>query len=143
MDFPYYIERNKNIIHEVFAEASHSETLEKLFLVRNFLGDVYACKVLPSQGKSNSVKKSQDDLKTSFKTKSPTRTSKTINNVKIGASYSHRKGGIYTVVGVGNILNEAVTFVFYKDSSGDFWARPFSMWFELVDGKPRFQEIIN
>ncbi|MCL2369375.1 MAG: DUF1653 domain-containing protein [Alphaproteobacteria bacterium] len=72
--------------------------------------------------------------------------------VKVGAKYKHYKGNIYEVIAMGVHTETKEGLVIYRATYGTaclndkyaadtVWVRPATMWNELVDGIPRFQEI--
>ncbi|MCE0742876.1 DUF1653 domain-containing protein [Acetobacter sicerae] len=53
--------------------------------------------------------------------------------------YRHYKGGLYTVLHtVRHSETEEWLVIYRSEAHGTLWARPLSMWTELVDGRPRF-----
>jgi len=56
--------------------------------------------------------------------------------------YRHYKGGLYSVICVGRHSETEEWLVTYRaEASGTYWVRPLSMWQEMVDGFPRFEQI--
>ena len=58
--------------------------------------------------------------------------------------YRHFKGGTYKVVGVAIHTETQDGLVLYKDVNNPhniIWARPVSMWNDMVNGKKRFELI--
>jgi hypothetical protein len=57
--------------------------------------------------------------------------------------YQHFKGGLYYVVGMGKHSETQEDLVVYRDSKGEFWLRPISMFNEHVEkdgyNGPRFK----
>ena len=64
------------------------------------------------------------------------------NDVPVGI-YKHYKGNYYNVFGTGIHTETNEKLVFYSDTDGNFFCRPLSMWFELVNGNPRFVRVIK
>lgn len=67
--------------------------------------------------------------------------------IKIGATYRHYKGNLYTVITIAKHSETGEDMVVYQALyAGEFpfgqtWARPAKMWNELVNGVPRFAEV--
>ena len=59
--------------------------------------------------------------------------------------YRHYKGGLYIVEGVArHTENTGEDLVIYESlDTHRLWARPASMWYDKVDGKPRFELIVE
>lgn len=47
--------------------------------------------------------------------------------------YRHFKGGVYEVLGLARHSETEEWLVLYKNQSGDWWVRPYSMFFELIN----------
>lgn len=47
--------------------------------------------------------------------------------------YKHFKGNLYEVIGIAKHSETLEELVIYKDSEGNLWARPKSMFFEKVN----------
>ncbi len=55
--------------------------------------------------------------------------------------YRHHRGGLYTLLCVARHSETEEWLVAYSsEQTGDHWVRPLSMWSELVDGRPRFEQ---
>lgn len=54
-------------------------------------------------------------------------------------THVHYKGGLYRVLGFGEIVGRTEEMTLYRDGVGNFWIRPRAM-FEgrMPDGRPRF-----
>lgn len=65
-----------------------------------------------------------------------------MSEFKVGL-YKHFEGNIYRVIGIATHTETGECLVLYKNAyhSGYTWARPFEMFMEKVDGKPRFEFI--
>jgi len=60
--------------------------------------------------------------------------------VKSGEMYRHYKGGLYTVVGIASHSETLEHLVIYADQKGKLWARPQTMFEEILqDGRHRFE----
>lgn len=56
--------------------------------------------------------------------------------------YRHYKGGLYTVICVGQHSETEEWLVTYRSEAlGSYWVRPLSMWQQSVNGVPRFAYI--
>lgn len=53
--------------------------------------------------------------------------------------YKHYKGGVYEVTGFAKHTESREDLIIYRDTKGDFWARPKTMWVEEVNGRLRFE----
>lgn len=51
---------------------------------------------------------------------------------KPGEVYRHYKGGLYTVIGIGQHTESGERLVAYRDDDGKIWFRPVSMFSDLV-----------
>lgn len=60
-------------------------------------------------------------------------------SVEVGAKYRHRKGGVYTIVGICTHTETGDLLVCYVGSDGKTWARPAQMFcdgsFERIEEK--------
>lgn len=67
-----------------------------------------------------------------------------MNEIKPGL-YRHYDGGLYIVEGVArHTENTGEDLVIYESlDTRRLWARPASMWRDKVDGKPRFELIVE
>lgn len=64
------------------------------------------------------------------------------NDVKGGALYRHFKGGLYRVCGFATHTETGETIFTYENvHSGTIWVGPIEMFCEMVDDKPRFEEV--
>ena len=71
--------------------------------------------------------------------------------IEIGAIYKHYKNQhCYQVIAIGKhseTLEDLVVYkALYKSDTfpeGQIWCRPLKMWNELINGKPRFEKIID
>jgi len=65
------------------------------------------------------------------------------SDIELG-TYQHYKGDYYVVIGFARHSETLEPLVIYRRLDvriPDLWARPASMWNELVDGKPRFERM--
>ena len=64
------------------------------------------------------------------------------NDVKGGALYRHFKGDLYRVCEFATNTETGETIFTYKNvHSGTIWVGPIEMFCEMVDDKPRFEEV--
>ncbi|MDR1009224.1 MAG: DUF1653 domain-containing protein [Rickettsiales bacterium] len=65
--------------------------------------------------------------------------------IKIGAKYRHYKGGLYQVVAFAQHSETLENLVVYQALYGErkVWCRPAAMWEEDVNGRPRFEILIE
>jgi hypothetical protein len=71
--------------------------------------------------------------------------------IEIGAIYKHYKNQhCYQVIAIGKhseTLEDLVVYkALYKSDNfpeGQIWCRPLKMWNDLINGKPRFEKIID
>ena len=63
--------------------------------------------------------------------------------VEVGAIYKHYKGHIYKVLAMAKHSETLEDMIVYEGAGGDVWCRPAHMWNELVNGKPRFEKIVD
>ena len=73
-----------------------------------------------------------------------------MDTVKIGRVYRHFKGNYYFVENRGLDSETKEWLVVYKAlyksdnfPEGQIWCRPLKMWNDLINGKPRFEKIID
>ena len=60
----------------------------------------------------------------------------------VGVVYRHFKGKHYRVMAVGVHTETGEEMVIYIPvGGGQVYVRPYTMWMEIVDGKPRFERI--
>jgi len=57
--------------------------------------------------------------------------------------YRHYKGGLYDVLDIVIHTETSEEMVLYEDVKGKRYVRPLSMWNEEVNGKPRFEYVVN
>lgn len=57
--------------------------------------------------------------------------------------YKHYKGGLYEVTGFAKHTETEEQLVIYRDTKGNIWARPETMWTEKVNDKLRFERFID
>lgn len=57
--------------------------------------------------------------------------------------YRHYKGGLYDVLDIVIHTETSEEMVLYEDVKGKRYVRPLSMWNEKVNGKSRFEYVIN
>lgn len=57
--------------------------------------------------------------------------------------YRHYKGGLYDVLDIVIHTETNEEMVVYEDVKGKRYVRPLSMWNEEVNGKPRFEYVVN
>lgn len=141
IQLPYYTESSTGEVFEFFAIARHSETLEELYLFKTSKGLIQSSPdpfIFERNSDASQEKKSQEDLQTIFNQHYSNDLPDVIENVEIGATYKHYKGGLYKVISVGKDIFKSKPLVYYTDANNNCWARPLSMWNESVDGVPRF-----
>lgn len=64
-----------------------------------------------------------------------------MEEIKTGQIYRHYKGNLYKVINIATHTETLEEMVIYRRVKGDtsIWARPMSMWNEIVNGVPRFK----
>lgn len=58
-------------------------------------------------------------------------------------THRHYKGGLYRVVSTAPHTEREELLVIYENSVGEWWARPEAMFNGTVDGKRRFEPIVD
>lgn len=62
-------------------------------------------------------------------------------------SFQHYKGGIYEFICTATHSETEEKLVIYKDEKGDVFARPYNMFFEMIEINnekiPRFKELVS
>ena len=59
-----------------------------------------------------------------------------MQEIVIGKTYRHYKGNIYKIIALCKHSETEEDMIIYQNvAKGDIWARPYSMWNEIVDDK--------
>jgi cyclomaltodextrinase / maltogenic alpha-amylase / neopullulanase len=61
-----------------------------------------------------------------------------MNEIIVGATYKHYKGNLYKVIALARHTETEEELVIYTDGEHT-WARPKSMWNEIVNNQKRFE----